>query len=350
MAAKNLSISADNVTYDSLPGSQGDLSRDAATADDTVYGQEFKSLFPAIINWSLKGNAVYKGFAGYQATVKKVGTGTTFTTLPCTLLSGKIYQLNDTTKRIWKRDAILTVFDNAIDRTSQVESIDFLFGKVTFKSAFTVVGPVTVTGTYYPTSSLGSIRGFTLTQSADAKDTSDYATVQANGGYKTFEPGLKTVGIELPGVYKSINGMAALLESRAEVLIEINPDGNGVGANASVARGFFRATKTSQQGNVGALEEENVTFSLSVPIQSSGPALAIPFGWNHGASSPIPTAIKTCLNAWEAGTLVYAKYLPDGVAGVKGQGVLTNMTLSSTMEGVNTFQVDMAGSGSLTTV
>jgi hypothetical protein len=56
------------------------------------------------------------------------------------------------------------------------------------------------------------------------------------------------------------------------------------------------------------------------------------------------------LNAWEAATLVYAKYLPDGVAGVKGQGVLTNMTLSSTMEGVNTFQVDIAGSGALTTV
>jgi hypothetical protein len=350
MAAKNLSISADDITYVSLPGSQGELSRDAATADDTIYGQEFKSLFPAIISWSLKGNAVYKGFAGYQATVKKIGTGVTFTTQACTLVSGKTYQINDVSKRIWNRNAPLTVFDNAVDRTSEVESVDFLFGKVTFKSSYTVVGPVTVSGTSYPTTSLGSIRGFTLTQSADTKDTSDYATVQANGGYKTFEPGLKTVNIELPGVYKSINGMAALLESRAEVIIEINPDGNGSGATASVARGFFRATKTSQQGNVGALEEENVSFSLSVPIQASGPILSIPFGWHHGANSPIPTAIKTCLNAWETSTLVYAKYLPDGVAGVKGQGVITNMTLSSTMEGVNTFQVDIAGSGALTTV
>lgn len=348
MAAKNLAISADDVTYYTLPGSQGDLSRDASAADDTIYGQTFRSTFPAILSWSLKGNAVYKGFAGYQATVKKVGTSTTFTTQACTLVSGKIYQINDTTKRIWDRSAAVTVYDNAIDHTADVESIDFLFGKVTFKSTYTVTGPVTVSGKSFPVSSLGSIRGFTLTQTSEVKDTTTYAVAQSNGGYKTGEPGLRTVSIELPGVYDAINGLAALLEARSEVIIEINPDGNG--ATGSIARGFFRATKQSQQGNVGALEEENVTFNLSVPIQSSGPSLAIPFGWSHHASSPIPTAIKTCLNAWQNETLVYAKYLPDGVAGVKGAAVITNMTLSSTMEGVNTFQVDLSGSDALTTV
>lgn len=339
--AKSISISADDVTYYALPGSQGEISREAAQPDDTIYGESFKSTFPAIAGWSMQGNAVYKGFAGYQATVKKVGTSTTFTTQACTLVSGKTYQINDTTKRIWDRTATFTVFDNAVDHTADVLSIDFLFGKVTFKSTYTVTGPVTVTGKSFPVSSLGSIRGFTLTQNAEAIDDSDYATVQANGGYRTHHQGLRTVSVELPGVFKAVNDMVGLLESRAEVIIEVNPDGTG----KSLARGFFRAVNQRQSGNVGALEEENVTFNLSVPIQSTGPASALPFGWSHASDSPIPAGIKAALTAWEGEDNVYVKYLHDGTNGYKGNGVLTSMTLSSTMEGVNTFQVNIQGSG-----
>lgn len=346
MAAKSLSISADDITYYGLPGSQAEISREAATPDDTIYGESFKSTFPAILGWSLQGNAVYKGFAGYQATVKKVGTSTTFTTQATTLVSGKTYQITDTTKRIWDRTTVPTVFDNAIDHTADVESIDFLYGKVTFKSTYTVTGPVTVTGKSFPTTAVGSIKGFTLTQNADAIDNSDYATVQANGGYKTHQPGLRTVSVELPGVFKAINGMVALLESRAEVIIEINPDGNG----KSLCRGFFRPINQRQSGNVGALEEENVTFNLSVPIQSTGPASAAPFAWSHASDSPIPTGIKTALTAWEEESLIYAKYLHDGTNGYKGQGVITSMTLSSSMEGLNTFAVNIQGSGATTAV
>lgn len=346
MAAKAISISADDITYYGLPGSQGDLGREAAQPDDTIFGQSFKSTFPAIIGWNLQANAIYKGYAGYQATVKKVGTSTAFTAQACTLVSGKTYQINDTTKRIWDRTATFVVYDGATNVTAQVESYNFLFGKLTFKASYTVVGAVTVDGKSFPTSSLGSIRGFTLTQTADAIDDTDYATAQGNGGYRTYIPGLRTVAIELPGVFAQVNGLAALLEARSEVIIEVNPDGNG----KSVARGFFRAVNQRQSGNVGALEEENVTFNLSVPIQASGPTLEIPFGWEHAVDSPIPTAIKTALNAWEGEDLVYVKYLHDGTNGHKGQGVITSMTLNSTMEGINTFQVNIQGSDAMTAV
>lgn len=346
MAAKAISISADDITYYGLPGSQGELSREAATPDDTIFGQSFKSTFPAIIGWGVNANAVYKGYAGYQATVKKVGSPTSFTTQACTLVSGKTYQINDTSKRIWNRAQAITVFDNAVDHTADVDNIDFLFGKVTFKASYTVTGAVTVTGFSFPVSALGSIRGFTLTQNCDAIDDTDYATAQANGGYRTHTPGLRTVAIELPGIFAQVNGMAALLEARSEVIIEVNPDGN----SKSIARGFFRPINTRQSGNVGALEEENVTFNLSVPIQATGPTLSIPFGWSHAVDSPIPTAVKTALNAWEGEDAVFVKYLHDGTNGSKGEAVITSLTLSSTMEGVNTFAVNVQGSGALTAV
>ena len=347
MAAKRLSISADDTTYYGLPGSQAEINREAATPDDTIYGESFKSTFPAILGWSLQGNAVYKGFAGYQATVKKVGTTTAFTDQACTLVSGKTYQISDATKRIWDRSVAVVVEDATVAvNNDNIESIDFLYGKVTFVSSYTPGGAITVTGSSFPTTSLGSIRGFTLTQNADAIDNSDYATVQANGGYKTHQPGLRTVSVELPGVFKAVNGMVALLEARSEVIIEINPDGN----SKSICRGFFRPINQRQSGNVGALEEENVTFNLSVPIQATGPASATPFAWAHTSDSPIPAGIKTALNAWEAEDLIYVKYLHDGTNGYKGQGVITSMTLSSSMEGLNTFAVNVQGSGATTNI
>jgi hypothetical protein len=47
---------------------------------------------------------------------------------------------------------------------------------------------------------------------------------------------------------------------------------------------------------------------------------------------------------------VYGKYLHDGVAGWKGQGVLTSLSLTAGMESVNTFAVNIQGSGAPTVV
>lgn len=346
MGVKAISISADNIGFFGLPGSQGDLNRTAAQADDTIFGQAYKSVFPAIINWTVNANAVYKGFAGYQATVKQVGSSTAMTAEACTLISGKQYQITAAAHQIMDRSAVPTVYDNGIDHTADVDTIDFLFGLINFKSSYTVTGPVTVTGKYFPTASLGSIQGFTLNMTTAPIDTTDYATAQSNGGYSTYIPGLQSVSLDLPGVYHLSNGMAALLQSRAEVIIEISPDGGGL----SKCRGFFRPVDDKQSGNVGALEQETVTFSLSVPVQASGPAVAIPFGWVHANNSPIPPAVKIALDAWSNATLPYIKYLNDGVNGMKGQCVITSMTLTSSMTGVNTFQVNAQGSGAPTII
>lgn len=345
--SKTVQLSVDDITYYGLPGSQGEISREAASAEDTIFGETFRSNFPGIIGWSLNGNAVYKGFAGYQATIKKVGTATSAAGEACTLVSGKTYQIDATTKRIWDRSTSVVVYDNAVDKTAEVASINYLFGKVTFKSTYTVTGPVTVDVDYFPVTAVGSARGFTLTQTADAIDNTTYAVAQSNSGYRTHESGLRSVSAELPGVFNAANGLAALLESRAEVILEINPDGQG----KSLARGFFRMMTQRQQGNVGALEEENVNFTLSSPTAATGePAIDTPFAWSHAVDSPIPAGLKVALEAWQNEDPIYVKYLHDGTNGNKGQGVITNLTLSSTMEGVNNFQVSLQGSGSLTAV
>lgn len=344
MAAKQILVSADDVTYYLLPGSTGEMTREGAAITDTIFGQTYKSEITGPITWGVNANAIYKGYPGYVCTIKKPGTSTVMTTEAMTLVSGKTYQITAASKRIINRAVAVTVFDNAVDHTADVESIDWLDGKVTFKAAYTVTTPVTITGEYYPTVNVGKFTSYTLTQTADAIKNSDMPTLQGNGGFDTFIPGLKTVSVDLPSVFDAADDWHTELVTRAEYILEINPDGVGYGVNASVARGFFRLMTDRQSGAVGALEEETITFSLNVPY-TTAPSTDTPFEWIHGASSPIPAAIKVCLDAFEGETTVYVRYLYDGTNGWEGTAVVTNVTLTGGMDSPNTFAANFSGSG-----
>lgn len=344
--AKSIAVSTADVTYYTLPGNQGELTREGAAIDDTIFGQTFKSNMTGIIGWGLNGNAVYKGFAGYQAKILKAGTTTGMTGEATTFVSGKTYQITAASKRIIDRSVAITVYDNAVDHTADVESIDYLFGQITFKSTYTITGPVTIDGSYFPTVNIGKARSYTLTQTADPIDTTDFGTASTNGGFKTYIPGLRTVALELPSVYDAASDFQQLLIDRDEFIIEINPDG----ASKSIARGFFRLITQKQSGNVGALEEETLSFSLSVPIEDVNPSIYLPFSWWHDPTSLIPQGVRIVLDAWETETLIYARYLPDGVNGFKGNGVVSNFTMSGAMDSMNSFQFSWMGSGAPTAV
>lgn len=346
MAAKVISISPDNITFATLPGSQGDLNRQAAEQNDAVFGAEFNSSLPTSLGWSVSANAVYKGYAGYVGTIKKGGTPTVMTAEAMSLVSGKTYKITAAIKQVMDRATVPIFYDNAVDHTTDVESYNPLFGTVTFKAAYTVTGPVTVTGKYLPMATVGSFRGYTLNMQAAAIDTGDYDTLNANGGYNTFAAGMRDVSLELPGIYNAASGFPALLAARTELIIEINPD--GMGASGSRARGYFKCTNTKVSGNIGALEQEDTSFKLAVPLVNSGPSISTPFTWDHNVSSPIPTAIKHCLDGWSTGTAIYAKYLSDGTNGHKGSCIVTNASLTSAIDGLNTFSISLQGSGATT--
>jgi len=330
MAAKVVSISADDITFTALPGSQADFTRQAAEQNDAVFGANFNSSLPTSLSWQLNANAVYKGYAGYVGTIKKGGTPTVMTAEAMSLVSGKTYKITASTKQVMDRATIPIFLDNAIDHTADVESYNPLFGTVTFKAAYTPTTPITVTGKYLPMATVGTFRGYTLNIQAAAINTADYDALQANGGYDTFIAGLKDVSLELPGMYQAAGGLPAILNARSELVIEINPD--GLGASGSRARGYFKCTNSKMSGNLGALEQEDTSFKLAVPLANTGPTISTPFAWDHNVASPIPTAIKHCVTGWEAGTNVYMKYLGDGVNGAKGASVVTNISLTSAIK------------------
>jgi hypothetical protein len=334
---KRIQISPDDgTTWYTFPGNTGELTDEASSINDTIFGQEYESSQTGMINWSISANGLYKGFAGYVAKILKSGTPTTFTDEVMELVSGTTYKISDATKNIWDRLTAVVVKDGA---TTLVEgedyTLDYLFGRVILDTA--PGGTVTVSGKYLPMTQVAKANGFTLTQNANANDNTVYETAQTNGGYQTYEYGLKTVSLSLQGIYAPTNGFRALLAARAEMVIEINPDGSG----KSVARGWFKAMSTGQSGDVGDLEQQNLSFSLAVPAQEN---ISIPFRWTFAADTTLSNAIITAINSWQNSTVTKINYLENGTTGVQGGGILTDLSLSGGLNAMNEFTVNIQGS------
>jgi hypothetical protein len=337
--AKRVRISPDDgTTFYTFPGNTAELSREGQDLKDTIFGQNYESGMTGLFSGSISANGLYKGFAGYMAKIKRSGTSTTLTTEAMSLVAGKTYKVTDATKNVLNRAVTVTVFDNAVNHTADVESIDFLHGRVTFASGYTVTGPVTITGAYFPMTQVASARTYNLTQTANAVDNSVFETVQANGGYRTFEAGLKTVKLSLGGVYNASNNFETLLASRAELMMEIDPAGNG----KSIARGFFRPMSMSQSGDVGDLEEQTLDFTLAVPDQEN---VSTVFSWVHAADTTLNRSIREAILAWENDEETTVDYLPDGEAGFVAPAIVTDLSLSGGMEAMNEYTVKFQLSG-----
>lgn len=343
--AKRVRVSNDaGVTYYTLPGNTAELRNEAGEIVDTIFGQAFESNEAGIIGWSITSNALYKGFAGYVATLKQQGATTPTTGEAFSLVSGKTYQIDDTTKQIWDRNNTITIYDNAAPvAAANIESYDYLYGKVTFVASYTPTGAITADLNFFPTADLCGANAFTLTQTAEAIDNTDMCIASSNGGYRTFQYGLKTVSLELSGIFNAANGYLTKLRNRSTVIIEINPDGS----QESVCRGFFHSTTHTQSGGVGELEQESNTFQLNVPDDDK---LATPFSWNHSVTTTLSEAVKILLDAWESDTTIDAQYLYNGTNGEEGLAIVTEVTLSGGLEVMNEFAVTLQGTGVPSTV
>lgn len=340
--AKLIRVSDDGgTTFHSVPGPSGELSLEGEAIDDTILGQSFQSEFTGLITWSVSSEGFYKGTPGYCATILKEGTPVNATSEAMSLVSGQTYQIDNSAKEIWDRNATITVYDNAVDQTSEVESYDYLFGKVTFKSTYTVTGPVTIDVDYIPVVAFGKGQSFTLNQTTDPLDQSDFSTTCANNGFRITGHGLRTVNLDIEGIFDTGEDFIQELKDRNELILEINPDGN----KKSLARGFFRLTSVSQSGNVGDNEIESVTFSLNVPSSDFSP-----FGWQHENDTTLPTSIIKCLTAWSDETDLDLEYLPNGIGGAGGQAgtvIVNEVSLATSIDGLPTFTLGFQGDGVL---
>ncbi len=353
--AKVINISNDGgTTWRALPGSEGSFNANGESVDDTILGQTFQSNDVGMVGWGVSANAIFKGFSGYLAEIKKHGTATTFTAEAMTLVSGKTYAIDDATKEIWDRsEATMDILDSAASvAAADILNIDYLFGRVTFVASYTPSGAITATGKYFPVITIARPNSYNLTMQAETIDESDYASAQANSGHKIFTPGLRTVNLELGGIFDDAENAPADVIARSELIIQIDPAGDG----SSICRGFYKMVTSGQGGAVGALEDETLNFMLVVPDETTNPAVATPFNWRHTATTlnqsiqDLLTSFLTELNTYDV------QYLPQGAEGQspldgrEGNFMVSNVSLSGGLNAMNIFVAELQGTGAFTTV
>lgn len=109
--------------------------------------------------------------AANAASVKVTGTSTAFTDEACANTTGDSYQITDATKRILDPDVAVVVYDDGtpVD-AADILSYDPLFGIVTFQGAYTVIGDITMDGSYLPTYTLVGAYEYTFMRAADLLD------------------------------------------------------------------------------------------------------------------------------------------------------------------------------------
>ena len=344
MTAKTISVRRDALDpWLILPGSTGELSEESASADDSIFGTNFTSMQPTLISWTVNANAYFKGFPGYQASLRRAGTAVSMVAEP-TALVGNGYYIIDRDRSLLDRNAPVIVNDDgvAVD-PEDIEYIDYLQGGVVFVSGYVVTGPVTITADYRPTTAICFAQTFSLTQTADTENVTDFCSAQNNNGHAVFRYQRQTVELSLDGFYNVNAAYSSDLITRDEVIIEINPDGEG----KSVARGYFKCTSTGQSGDVGNTETQNATYMLFVPE-----GVVKPFTWYHDTTSSIPAAVKAVLDGWEDRAIMQVRYEPESLPGQTavirtGDVLISDVSMESGVEDINTFTVNLQGSGEL---
>lgn len=212
---------------------------------------------------------------GYRVNLKRSGspTATTGESLsPDGSIVNNRYQIDATSKRVWDRFTQPTFFTSTGGTISstEVDDVNYLFGKVTFKSS--QGSNPTADVTYFPMSDIGGANSFTLTQTSDLLDDTDFTST----GFRSRKVGLHDISMSISrwvpsstslDFWKNFIGTTG----STEIVVEIQTESTG-----PFARGFFVLSDDSRSGDVGSLETEDIELSLEAPVGTKG----IPFGWS----------------------------------------------------------------------
>lgn len=111
-----------------------------------------------------------KGSAGYNGALYAVGTSTAASQEACTEVSGTVFQITNTARRILDDEVDVVVRVNTVVQATNTYTIDWNFGIITFDSSQTGT-TVDITMNYLPRILMAKIRTVGLAMQYDTVDT-----------------------------------------------------------------------------------------------------------------------------------------------------------------------------------
>ena len=125
--------------------------------------------------------------AGYSAKLYRSGTSTSMTAEATTLVTGKTYRVTNAAKRMLDPAVAVVVDDGGSPvSASDILSIDYLHGLVTFDPSYTVSGAITFDANYLPLSQIADVYNASFSTSVMMLDDTVYedTTVSRKAGLK----------------------------------------------------------------------------------------------------------------------------------------------------------------------
>lgn len=341
MSAKLVRTSRDGVTWNTMPGNDASIDADGTELDNTIFGSDFSSSLTGIIEHNLSANAMFRNSAGFEARLRRidVDSATAFTDEETSEVEGW-YVIDDREKSIWDNGFEIEVDDagTAVD-ADDIAQVDYLNGRVRFRSDYTVTGPVTFTGEFLTADVFGCANSMDISQSMETIETGCFETVGENGGFQLYEGTLRSASVDIERFYRESTNFLQILLDREDILLEMDLDNTGT----SVARGYFKVLTDGLTGGVGGDETESVSFALSVPENS------VPFSWYFGEETQAPAGLRDVIWAWETKSPLYIEYYPRGIdsRGVQGQYIITDTSISVAVDTMAEASVTGQGTGPL---
>lgn len=211
------------------------------------------------------------GLAGFLTKINITGTPTAMSSQAMSTHStvANTYRINSTARRVWDRDAAFTFFKNsgttavAAIGSSLISNINYLFGKVTFTTAFnsTADEPVSVSGNYLPLQAIPGGHAYNLNINRENQDDTDYQT----SGWRSRVPTFVDVSLSVSRFDNVDLEIRDFLVSGGSFVVEVRPGG----VSDVVGRGFFIVESETRSGDVGGLESGDVQFQIDSTTEAN---------------------------------------------------------------------------------
>lgn len=220
--------------------------------------------------------------------------------------------------------------------SGDIDSFDYLFGKVTFDSGYTVNGTITADLTYIPLAAVAQAQNYDLSLSGDVVDVTDYPTAQANSGTRVQRVGLIEASLSVDRLEDLSHTFEASLLARAPLMVEV------VSANGDLTiRGWWIQSSLEKSGGVADAIMEGLQFELYGRNQNN---------IGYSAAAGLNSGIAALLSNLLARTAATLQYQIDGTDGIEGSAYVSSFGLSGELEGVDNWSADLVSGGALSTI
>ena len=282
--------------WHTLSASSTNISQEKNVVDDSMFESFFNSNQTTVKSWTTSVSGfTNRGKAGYHASIKRLGSAIDAVDEPLSSEDGKVWYA-DRDRSLWQHGSV-SVFADGVDVTEDVE-IDHLQGRVVSETPLT---NVTASFTFYTLLKICDVNSISLSLSLGVQDVSTFCDVQELNGWSLFSPEMKGVEVVLGGFeYNSTPWVWQGFKNNEEVVLDININGDGDGANA---RGCFIVQSKNLSGDLGERDVKRATYTLSNKNN-----VEHPFSWYLPSSSNMPKAVVKVLDAWQQREVVGVAY------------------------------------------